>query len=440
MAKSHPALHSLRKFDLEGIPMLRASRFSLPLALLVAAACSDSSGPNTPAIPVPDVAMGRLAFEQSCSGCHASHDGFDIRTFGFTDTTIIRRAVKHVDSATARNIVAYIHSLNAPPQEKMLRLFQPKGAAVNTDLDFAIALFGRDAFPEDMTTASLAAIDPRNVQIAVKLPVWADEESNMDWMPDFALPPGILNYNGALAAGAIAGYTAAPTKENLTRALNAIKTADRATANENAPCLLEDTLRVRFRECFDVRRWASTLVALYMMHNGMNQNLGGDIHDIWWDVGNAARQSTRFSKTVPIDNPEKNWTAWMYLGWSFDPSKHSSFYLGNGFKTLGLNREAAFVAVRSEIARPANSMSVYEDVLNAERFSPNSWTAATTAFALRHLNERLNAGERPPDATQKATALSQINTALTEAAKKVSATDKAKLDVLAAPVLAVLKQ
>ena len=421
--------------------MLRALRFSLPLALLLAAACSDSQrNPTDPILPQPDLRLGQMAFEQSCSGCHASHDGFDIRTFGFTDTTIIRRAVKHVDSLTARNIVAYIHSLNAPPQDKMLRLFQPRGAAVTTDVDFAISLFGRDAFPDDMTTASLAAIDPRNVQIAVKLPVWADEDTNMDWMPDIALPPGILNYNGSLAAAAIAGYTAAPTKENLTRALSAIKSADRATANIDAPCLLEDTLRVRFQECFDVRRWASTLVALYMMHNGMNENLGGDIHDIWWDVGNAARQSTKFAKNVPIANPAQNWTAWMYLGWSFDPSKHSSFYLGNGFKTLNLMREAAFVAVRSEIARPKNSASVYEDVLNAERFSPNAWAAAVTSFALRHLNERMQSGERPADATAKATALSQINSTLSESAKKVSATDMTKLNTLAAPILTILRQ
>src|SRR5438128_3225954 len=48
--------------------------------------------------------LGQIAFEQSCSPCHASRDGFDLAMFGFTDTTIIRRAVKHVDTATARRI------------------------------------------------------------------------------------------------------------------------------------------------------------------------------------------------------------------------------------------------------------------------------------------------------------------------------------------------
>lgn len=413
------------------------ARLFLPLVLLVSVACSDSGSPLDPAIPLPDPSLGRVAFEESCSGCHASRDGFDIKTFGFTDTTIVRRAVKHVDSATARNIVAYIHSLNAPPNDKNLRLFQPKGATAATDLDFAMALFGRDAWP-DMSSADLAAIDPRNVQITVKLPVWADEGTNMDWMPDTPLPSGVLDYSGGLAAGAIAGYRAAPTKENLVRAVSALRTADRAAANLQAPCLLEDTLRVRYRECFEVRRWTSTLVALYMLHNGMNLNLGGDVHDIWWDVGNAARKS-RADRSIPITNADQNWTAWMYLGWSFDPSKHSSSYLGGGFRQLGFMRQATFVALRSEVARPKNSMSIYEDAVNAVKFAPNAWATSVATFGLRHLNERLSAGEKPATADLLATATAQVNSLLTESYKKIPVADRAKVDALAQPVLAALR-
>ena len=414
--------------------MLRSARLFLPLVLLVSVACSDA--PMDP-VPHPDPIVGRFAFEESCSGCHASRDGFDIKTFGFTDTTIIRRAVKHVDSATARNIVEYIHSLNAPPNDKNLRLFQPKGSPIGTDVDFAIALFGRDAWP-DIATADLAAIDPRTVQITVKLPVWADEGTNMDWMPDTPLPTGVLDYAGGLAAGAIAGYRAAPTKENLIRAVSALSTADRAVANAQAPCLLEDTLRVRYRECFETRRWASTLIALYMLHNGMDQNLGPNVHDMWWDVGNAARKS-RADKSVPIANADQNWTSWMYLGWSFDPSKHSSSYLGGGFRQLGFMRQATFVALRSEVARPKNSMSVYEDALNAVKFSPNAWATSVATFGLRHLSERLSAGEKPSTAELKATAIAQVNSLVTESYKKIPVGDRTKIDALAQPVLAALQ-
>ena len=133
--------------------MMRCARWlSLSLTLVNLIACSDSSGPVDPMLGANPV-LGQLAFEQSCSGCHASRDGFDLKTFGFSDTTIIRRAVKHVDTATARNIVAYIHGLSAPPNHRELRLFQPKGAPIATDVEFAVALFNRDAWPSDMTTA-----------------------------------------------------------------------------------------------------------------------------------------------------------------------------------------------------------------------------------------------------------------------------------------------
>src|SRR5688500_20313441 len=81
--------------------MIRSLWLSFPLVILCLASCSDASnGPSDPAAPRHDVSMGRAAFVQDCSTCHASGDGFDLRTFSFSDTTIIRRAVNHVDTAT----------------------------------------------------------------------------------------------------------------------------------------------------------------------------------------------------------------------------------------------------------------------------------------------------------------------------------------------------
>ena len=417
--------------------MYSARPLCITLALVSVAACSDSSrAPVDPATPTPEALLGSVAFESSCSGCHASRDGFDLKTFGFSDTTIIRRAVKHVDTATARNIVAYIRTLSAPRIEEATPLFQPKGAVLASDVEFATALFGRDAWPSDLTTAKLAAIDPRNVAVAIRLPIWSDEATNLDWMPDNPLPEGILNYSGGLAAAAIAGYRAAPTKENLLRAVTALRNADRATANQSAPCLLEDTSRVKFRECFDVRRWTSSLVALHLLRNGMDQDIGSQVHDVWWDVGNAARKS-RSDRTVPIANADVNWATWMYLGWSFDPSQHTSTYTGGAFRQLGLSRHATFIALRSEVARPRNSVSVYEDFVNAVRFAPAGWTVPVATFALRNLGERLSAGERPTLA-QIVTAIADIYSGLGEAYKKVGVSDRAKLDLAAAPVLAAL--
>ena len=407
------------------------------LALLGACDAGSPSDPgNGPPPPRPDAALGRVAFENECSSCHASRDGFDLRMFRFADTAIIRRAVKHVDTATAHNIVAYIHTIHSPELPEATHLFQPGLTPVATDLEFATTLFGRDEWPAALTTPQLMAIDPRTVRIAVRLPIWSDEGNNLDWMPDQALPSAILDYQGGMAAAAIAGYRAFPTRENLLRAVNALRGADRAMANPGAPCMLDDTVRVRYRDCFEVRRWTSTLVALHMMRYGMDQSLGGQVHDVWWDVGNAARRS-RADRTVPIENPIENWANWMYLGWSFDPSQHASVYTGGAFRQLGLTRHATFIALRSAVARPRNSASPYDDAANAINFSPISWVPAVATFALQHLRDRLAAGERPGPA-QIPAAVTRVNAAVQQATQKSPPAARPALQELGQQVLAFL--
>ena len=85
-------------------------------------------------------------------------------------------------------------------------------------------------------------------------------------------------------------------------------------------------------------------------------------------------------------------------------------------------------------------MSVYEDVLNAVKFAPNGWASAVGTFGLRHLNERIAAGERPANSEQAAMAIAQVNSTLTEAYKKVPMSDRAGLEALAKPVIATLSQ
>jgi hypothetical protein len=408
------------------------------LALLAAAGCSTESslGPaETPA----NTLLGRTAFTRECAQCHSAADGFDLAFFSFTDTTIIRRAVKHVDTATARNIVAYIRSLAVPHASEGLRLFQPGNAVLGSDIEFAVALFGQDIWPAGLTSAALKAIDPRQVRVALRLPVWSDEGSNLDWMPDVALPAAILDHGGHQAEAAIAGYRAAPTVENLRRAVQALRVADRTPDNPGAPCLLEDPARARYLECFEARRWTSTLVAQHMLRQGLMGSLGSDLHDVWWDVGNAARKS-RADPSQTVSRVNENWATWMFLGWSFDPSRHPSVYTGGGLRSLGLNRHATFVALRSEVARPVNSPMVYDDLVQAVVFSPGGWTAATTAFGLRHLLERLAAGDRPTRPEQRIEAAAAVNRALMEAAKKVPLAERAALNLLAEQVLAGLGQ
>ena len=82
-----------------------------------------------------------LAFEGECGTCHASRDGFDLAHFGYSDTTVLRRAHGHVDTTTALDIVAHVRSLAVPRENRDLRIFQPGGEVLSSDLEFATRLF-----------------------------------------------------------------------------------------------------------------------------------------------------------------------------------------------------------------------------------------------------------------------------------------------------------
>ena len=379
---------------------------------------------------------GATAFVNACSSCHASGDGYDLAYFGFTDTTIVRRAVRHVDTLTAYDIVAHIHALKVAPLNPQVRPFQPGGVVLASDLDFANALFGSDHWPAGLTTAQLRAIDPRLVRVAVPTPQWADEEANLDWMPDSALPLGILDDQGEAARAAIAGYRAAPTIENLTRTVAALRSAERRTDNPDAPCLdLETLTRVNFPQCFEVRRWTATLVGQHLLRNGIPAQMDASLHDIWWDVGNVARKSISAKEDLP--NAQANWAAWMYLAWSFGPSLHATVYTGGGLKAIGLTRHATFLALRSAVARPAGSETPYEDVAQAAAFAPATWAYDVADFGFRHLLARIAAGDVPPSA-QLAQARDRVSATLTSALKKVPTTQSAALTALRDQVLAAL--
>src|SRR5688572_8939921 len=401
--------------------------------LVLAVACSEESPTGHADLAIGDPVRGQVAFLTACSVCHASNDGIDLAAFRFTDTTIIRRAVAHVDTATARDIVAYVRTLRTTAFDRNTRIFQPGDYTVANDVEFATRLLGADAWPAGLTTAELRAVDPRNVRVAIQMPLWSDELSNLDWMPDFPVPDAILDEQGSFVRGMIAGYRAAPTRENLVRAVAALRSADRRVSSAAAPCLLEDSTRVDFIGCFQLRRWTSSLVAQHMIRYGITSAIDPMLHDTWWDVGNAARKSLRQGQSV-IANARQNWAEWMYLGWTFDPSRHPSVYTGGGLNGLGMPRHATFIALRSEVARPRRSLAPCSDVQSAAAFAPRSWAYQVVTFGYHHLLERLGSGDRPVDTSLQA-ARDAVNMAFNNAQRKVDATQLAALQNLRDQVL-----
>jgi hypothetical protein len=408
------------------------------LALLAGCSTSDSvtdPGPNPPIQPPGpppsnDIVLGRTAFQQECASCHNSGDGFDLAYFSYPDSTIIRRALGHVNLTIAQQIAAYIGWLNTPKVARHARVFQPQGTPVANDVEFATSLFGQDAWPS-MTTAQLRAINPANVRVSLELPEWSVEGANTDWLADVPPPAGIMSFNGDRAANALAAYHASPTSANLGLAVEALYTADHDAANAAAPCLINDPARVNYLACYEVRRWTSSLVAQHMLRtNGGSQSAGHLAHEVWWAVGEAARHAL-IAGSNAIPNAASNMTDWFYLGWIFEPGIHESFYLEN---RLG-PRQAVFVALRGQVSRPPGSFeehrSIYDDLGRAVHHAPSHWANAVATFALTHIIERLNAGERPTTTAQRTKATNLINAALTTAGTKVSAAQLSALQALA---------
>ncbi|MEZ4425601.1 MAG: hypothetical protein R3E98_19555 [Gemmatimonadota bacterium] len=405
------------------------------LTLLVVTGCDQvqTVGLETPLSG--DPVLGRAAFEATCAGCHASRDGIDLARFSFPDSVIQRRAVAHVLPATARDIVAHVRSLSVQPTSRGSRLFQPGEDPVAGDVEFAERLFGSDGWPAGMTTPRLRALDLRRVAVAVPFGPWSEEGSNLDWMPETPLTVSVLDYRDGWARTALEAYYADPTSARLATAVGRLRTAERATDNPDAPCVTVPLERLRPVECFETRRWIATLGAQHMLRQGSDVALHRTVHDAWWDVGQAVRLA--LIRDQAFENGVENWTAWMWMAWSFDPGRHASVYLASGLQRLGLYRHATVHALKAMVERAPALVDPYLDVRQAATYAPAHWTYDAVAFAYRHLLERQDAGDLPP-LDRSADARVALHAAQTAAAKRITSGEAAALDLLLQQVLARL--
>lgn len=376
-------------------PWCRGLLFTVTLALTAGCSSESNTGPDLRPPQINGNAVAGLeAFQLNCASCHSSGDGVDLKFFAYPDTTIVRRAVAHVDTTTAHDIVAYIRTVPSAKMQRNLRIFQPGGKRIGGDGVFAANIFGRDLFPPDMTTERMAGIDPLKTRIALNFPLWSLEFGNMDWMPEAPINKAILDYptEYGTAREHIEWYHDTHSVEALLWAVLALRVSEREPENPDAPCVMEPFDRFRPTECFETRRWIATLATQHMLRTGDRTAIHQLLHDGWWDVGNAARASRHTDR--PIDNATENWAQWMYLGWAFEPANHSSIYLGLALNALDLPRHATFHAARSMVERSQSSREPFDDLYHIAQFSPSHWTYNAVRFGYEHLVERL--AERGP--------------------------------------------
>ena len=359
--------------------------------------------PPEPTPPVGDPEVGGLAFTDACAGCHNSRDGLDLVAFGYADHTVMRRAVAHVDTATARDILAHLGSLSSRTQHLLdghtaaTRLFQPGGRILPTDRALAMELFGADGWPEDLSSDELRSLDPRDVPVALPFPRWSDEGSNLDWMPDAPIPLRVLDANDGRARGHLEAYYENASEQSLEDAVAALGVADRLVVD--APC--SKITAPDYGVCFDVRRWTATLTLQHFLRNptmGGGEALPRWMTEPWWEVGQASRRMVNAADSVgtspAIDHALENWLQWMYVGWIFDPGREPSPYLARGLVRAGLPKHAVFTTLRTLVDREPGDRLAYHDARTVARYAPPEWSASTLSFAYRNLAERLDSGER----------------------------------------------
>lgn len=370
-----------------------SNRLVLVAIVTALSACESATDVVDEPLGPGDPLLGEVAFRAECASCHASGDGLDLAFFGFSDFDIVRRAVAHVDSATARDIVAYVHTLPEPAAAEDERIFQPGGRVLSGDVELAMELFGGDAWPLDLTSAELAAIDPLETPTAIPFPIWSLEGSDLDWMPDVPLAASVTGYRSGLAGAAIDRYYATGSLQHLLEAIALARTAERAPDNPVAPCVTEPIERFDADECFEARRWIASLGAQYMLRFGIDAPIHRVLHDGWWDVGNAARISTRIGQ--PVSQAVVNWVQWMWAGWVFAPEAHASVYLASGLSRVGLARHAAFHVLRTQVARAPTARQAFDDARNVARFAPAHWVYPTLRLAYQRLLEGLDVAPPP---------------------------------------------
>jgi hypothetical protein len=377
--------------------MKRWRTFALALLIAAPAACADEAEQAMPLLSHPqasvlgDSTLGRLLFEQECSACHVGKSAFDLDHFNYPDTTIVRRATFHVDSASAWDIVAHVNSLAsaADTMTRTDRPFQPGGVVLASDQAFAVQLFGSDAWPTSLTRDSLLAQDPTIVPVPLPLPVWSDESSTYDWLagvPEEPLPAGVR----AAAQNQFNNYFNNPSIETALILAKRLRNVAHDLSIPDAPCRYpNDVANFDAAKCRDVGKYNASLLYVEGIRSGDLHGSAMTSTKEWWETGHLVHKAQQHKK--PLPDRSLLIAGWMHLGWMFDRSlnKQSSYETG-ALADLGYGRMAIWVALRTQVERPQGSVLACADAYVAalDGYANQQWLTDAIAFAYNEIEYR----------------------------------------------------
>ncbi|MDQ3231102.1 MAG: cytochrome c [Pseudobdellovibrionaceae bacterium] len=279
---------------------------------------TSAGGANSPCIPAEDIspeqlkidlAVGLATFRKvghdglACVNCHAP-DGIDLARIGYSDSTILRRALAHVDAEDGQKLVRYVHALRKKNNyssffnPKTFHPFQPGGEAlpgktlVERDLTFGASLkenhklnFMADAPVLSLEAARAAAdeiisVDLHNLKVGIDFDRWTSDEFNgeefrsfSEWIPatGFVERESAADQKGAIGAHDPSlvkswtqiqdDYLADPTDENFWKMFDwsfaKLKHKDAAFSGSALNAL-------------SLRKYHSMLIGQHMLRKGSN--------------------------------------------------------------------------------------------------------------------------------------------------------------------------
>lgn len=349
-----------------------------------------------------NAATGLVIWQTNCMQCHAGKEAWDLAHFQVHDSITIRRATVHVTLSEAIDIIAHINSLTVTDTMTLARRpFQPGGGVILlTDQAFGIKLFGSDQWPASLTRSQLLAIDPLNVQISFGLPLWADETSNVDWLPGTGqgtviVPPGVM----LASKKQLDAYYNNP---NITTAMIAAKSLMTSAHNVNildAPCMYgKVNSRYEAQLCGDVGKFGSTLLYVESIRSGKINEDAKVSTKHWWETGHLFHKAQQFGR--PLAQRDLQIITWMWLGWMWDRALNKgSGYIAGPASNLGFNRHSTFHILRTMVERPSGNVQICADIENLGHYVATQWVINAETFGYHELMRRALSGQLPTDKT-----------------------------------------
>ena len=285
------------------------------------------------------------------------------------------------------------------------RPFQPAGRVVAGDLTFWRDLVDTTNWPGTLTPVTLAAIDLRDVAVPLPFPLWSSESDESDWLPERPLPEPTLAADDRALARAIDDYYARPDMDALLHVIGVFQTVSRDGGPVDDPvCTGTAGSHTHAVDCFEARRWISSLAAVHLLRAGIVHDVHHEIATIWWDTGEAGVSAALRTGSITRGNA----VAWLYLGSIFAPDgfllpesilAEDSGYMGQFLVSEGFARLAVFVTLRRMVAsgpiHDALPEQAYWDLNLAVLRAPRELSDDVAEFGFDFLLERQAQGQLP---------------------------------------------